>query len=89
LSVSQEDYLFAAFALAIVAGIVLVGVMLMASAIEFKNVVFKYPAAPLPWDGINLKIKEHTKVVLLGENGSGKTTLLLHLNGLHMPTAAR
>ena len=38
-------------------------------------------------DGINLKIEEHTKVVLLGENGSGKTTLLLHLNGLHMPTS--
>ena len=36
-------------------------------------------------DGINLKIEEHKKVVLLGENGSGKTTLLLHLNGLLKP----
>ena len=59
----------------------------MASAIEFKNVVFKYPSGTAALDGINLKIKEHTKVVLLGENGSGKTTLLLHLNGLHMPTS--
>jgi cobalt/nickel transport system ATP-binding protein len=59
----------------------------MASAIEFKNVVFKYPSGTAALDGINLKIEEHTKVVLLGENGSGKTTLLLHLNGLHMPTS--
>jgi cobalt/nickel transport system ATP-binding protein len=59
----------------------------MASAIEFKNVVFRYPNGAVALDGINLKIEEHTKVVLLGENGSGKTTLLLHLNGLHMPSS--
>ena len=59
----------------------------MASAIEFKNVVFKYPNGAAALDELDLKIEEHTKVVLLGENGSGKTTLLLHLNGLHMPTS--
>jgi len=58
----------------------------MASAIEFENVVFKYPNGSVALDTINLKIEEHTKVALLGENGSGKTTLLLHLNGLHTPT---
>jgi len=58
-----------------------------ASAIEFKNVVFRYPNGAVALDGINLKIEEHTKVALLGENGSGKTTLLLHLNGLHKPTS--
>jgi cobalt/nickel transport system ATP-binding protein len=58
-----------------------------ASAIEFKDVVFRYPNGAVALDGISLKIEEHTKVVLLGENGSGKTTLLLHLNGLHRPTS--
>jgi cobalt/nickel transport system ATP-binding protein len=57
------------------------------SAIEFKDVVFRYPNGAVALDGINLKIEEHTKVALLGENGSGKTTLLLHLNGLHRPTS--
>ena len=57
------------------------------SAIEFKDVVFRYPNGAVALDGISLKIEEHTKVVLLGENGSGKTTLLLHLNGLHRPTS--
>ncbi|MGB9370905.1 MAG: ATP-binding cassette domain-containing protein [Halobacteriota archaeon] len=59
----------------------------MAPAIEFRNVVFRYPNSALALDGLSLKIEEHTKVVLLGENGSGKTTLLLHLNGLHTPTS--
>jgi cobalt/nickel transport system ATP-binding protein len=58
-----------------------------APAIEFKNVVFRYPTGTVALDEINLKIEEHTKVVLLGENGSGKTTLLLHLNGLYKPTS--
>lgn len=58
-----------------------------ASAIEFKDVVFRFPNGTVALDGINLKIEEHRKVALLGENGSGKTTLLLHLNGLHTPTS--
>jgi len=58
-----------------------------ASAIEFKDVFFRYPNGAVALDGISLKIEEHTKVALLGENGSGKTTLLLHLNGLHRPTS--
>ena len=57
------------------------------SAIEFKDVVFRFPNGTVALDGINLKIEEHRKVALLGENGSGKTTLLLHLNGLHTPTS--
>jgi len=61
----------------------------MTVAIEFKDVVFRYPNGAIALDGINLKIEEHTKVVLLGENGSGKTTLLLHLNGLHRPTSGK
>ena len=56
------------------------------SAIEFKNVEFRYPNGAIALDDINLAIEEHKKVVLLGENGSGKTTLLLHLNGLLTPT---
>ena len=59
------------------------------SAIEFENVVFRYPNGAVALDAINLKIEEHTKVAVLGENGSGKTTLLLHLNGLHMPTSGK
>jgi len=45
------------------------------SAIEFKDVVFRYPNGAVALDGINLKI-ESTQGALLGENGSGKTTLL-------------
>ncbi len=59
----------------------------MTSAIEFKDVVFRYPNNTVALNEITLNIEKHTKVVLLGENGSGKTTLLLHLNGLHTPTS--
>ena len=59
---------------------------MMGSAIEFHDVVFEYSNGTVALDGINLKIKEQKKVVILGENGSGKTTLLLHLNGLNIPT---
>jgi len=59
----------------------------MTSAIEFKDVMFRYPNGAIALNEITLTIEEHTKVVLLGENGSGKTTLLLHLNGLYTPSS--
>lgn len=62
---------------------------MIGSAIEFHDVVFEYSNGTVALDGINLKIEEHKKVVLLGENGSGKTTLLLHLNGLNTPTRGK
>ena len=59
---------------------------MMRSAIEFRNVAFVYSNGTIGLDGVNIKIEERKKVVLLGANGSGKTTLLLHLNGLYTPT---
>jgi ABC-2 type transport system ATP-binding protein len=37
-------------------------------------------------DGVDLAIRSHSIVGLLGRNGSGKTTLMHHLMGLQLPT---
>lgn len=43
--------------------------------IEFKNVTFSYTEGVKVLDDVNFKIKEHTKVALVGESGEGKTTI--------------
>ncbi len=57
--------------------------------IEFRNIIFTYPA---PSDQrsfsigpIDLKIKEGEILFLVGGNGSGKTTLLKVITGLYHP----
>lgn len=40
-------------------------------------------------DGINLELKEHDRIGLIGHNGSGKTTLLRVLTGVYAPTSGK
>lgn len=55
--------------------------------IELKNVSFSYPFSDAEvLKGINLKIKNGEKIVIVGENGSGKTTLVKLMLGYYEPT---
>lgn len=55
--------------------------------IEFKDVHFSYPNAPVEaLRGFNCRIAAGEKVVIIGRIGSGKTTLQKLLLGLYQPT---
>lgn len=56
--------------------------------IEFKDVSFCYPGTnKLVLEHIDLKIRNHEKLVIVGLNGSGKTTLIKLLCKFYRPTA--
>ena len=55
-------------------------------AIEFKDVTFTYPDAPVAsLSGVNLRVEPGETVALLGRVGSGKSTLGKLCNGLLSP----
>jgi ATP-binding cassette subfamily B protein len=55
--------------------------------IEFRNVSFRYPGSDrYVLRDLNLSIKPHERVALVGENGQGKTTLVKLLTRLYEPT---
>ncbi len=56
--------------------------------IVFDNVSFHYPGkhAPDVLHNINLRIKRHQHIAIVGENGAGKTTLIKLLTGLYLPS---
>ena len=55
--------------------------------IEFRDVQFSYPNCQIAaLKGLNCKINEGEKVVVIGRIGSGKTTLQKLLLGLYQPT---
>ncbi|WP_292488085.1 energy-coupling factor ABC transporter ATP-binding protein [Methanohalobium sp.] len=53
----------------------------MINAIDVTNLNYSYPDGTKALDGIDIKIEEGEKTVIVGPNGAGKTTLFLHLNG--------
>ncbi len=56
--------------------------------IEFRDVAFSYPNAPVSaLKGLHCKIQAGEKVVVIGRIGSGKTTLQKLLLGLYQPTS--
>jgi len=56
-------------------------------AIEFRNVVFKYPNAQTPaLDGVSFRIQPGERVGIVGRIGSGKTTIERLVMGLFEPT---
>ena len=54
--------------------------------IEIENLSHRFADGTMGLEGINLKIREGSFVIIAGLNGSGKTTLLRHLNGLLLAT---
>jgi len=54
--------------------------------IEVENLSHRFADGTVGLEGINLKIRQGSFVVIAGHNGCGKTTLLRHLNGLLLPT---
>ncbi len=55
--------------------------------IRFDHVTFQYEKAFTPaLSDVDLEIKEHEFVAIVGHNGSGKSTLAKHVNGLLLPT---
>lgn len=58
--------------------------------IEFKDVFFHYPnKEEMIIKGINYKLKNGTKLAIVGPNGVGKTTLIKLLTGLYTPTSGK
>lgn len=56
-------------------------------AIEFRNVVFKYPGAQTAaLDGVSFRIQPGERVGILGRIGSGKTTIERLILGLYEPS---
>jgi ATP-binding cassette, subfamily B, bacterial len=58
-------------------------------AIQFDNVVFRYPARPTvsALDGVNLTVEPGQTVALVGPSGAGKTTILQLLMRFYDPQA--
>jgi len=55
--------------------------------IRFENVSFRYPGSKNDvLKHINLEIKQHEHIAIVGENGAGKSTLIKLLTGLYHPT---
>ena len=62
--------------------------------IEFKNVSFRYSAAPgtatgtgaKTLDNVSFKINPRDRVAIIGTNGSGKSTIIKLLSGFFKPT---
>lgn len=53
--------------------------------IELDDIAFGWPDSADAFSGLNLRIEDGEKIVLLGANGCGKSTLLKLLNGLIAP----
>lgn len=58
-----------------------------AEAIRFEDVVKQYGDDAPALDGINLTVRQHEFLVIVGGSGSGKTTLLRLINRLSEPTS--
>lgn len=57
------------------------------SIIEFKNVSFKYPGSEkYAIRNLNITIRGHEKLCIVGSNGSGKTTFIKLLTRLYLPS---
>lgn len=55
--------------------------------IEFRNVSFRYPSSThFVLKNVNLTIKNHEKLAIVGFNGAGKTSFVLLLTRMYDPT---
>ncbi len=67
----------------------------MTPLLELRAVRYTYaahacrPEHPRPpaLDGVDLQLRAHSRLAILGANGAGKSTLLLHLNGTLRPSS--
>ena len=63
---------------------------LLQGSIEFSEVSFNYPSAPVPsLDSVSFKIKPGEHVGIIGRTGSGKTTIEKMMMKFYQPTTGR
>jgi energy-coupling factor transport system ATP-binding protein len=59
------------------------------NVIRVKDVDFSYPTQPDVLRKVNLDIRSHELLAIVGQNGSGKSTLAAMLNGILTPSSGR
>ena len=57
------------------------------TVIEVRDLHFSYPTKPQVLRGVELEVRSHELLAILGQNGSGKSTLAAQFNGILRPTA--
>ncbi|MGW1342755.1 ABC transporter ATP-binding protein [Kribbella sp. NPDC002412] len=61
-----------------------------AREVRFENVSFRYPGSDIDvLRGLDLTIRAHEALALVGVNGAGKSTLVKLLGGVYQPTEGR
>lgn len=59
------------------------------TVLDLGGVSYRYPSGVLALEHINLKVKRHSNLAVIGPNGGGKTTLLKLILGILRPTAGQ
>ena len=56
---------------------------------QVRDLSYRYEDQTLALDKVNLDIRRHERLAIMGSNGSGKSTLFLNLNGVYKPTSGQ
>lgn len=56
------------------------------TVIDVRDLHFSYPSGLQALRGVNLQVRRHELLAIVGQNGSGKSTLAAHFNGILEPS---